>query len=100
MLLECKQGRTVATLETAIFLLRQVLEQRNSFNTFQLGKAVASVSVALLARFTQWGWFEDIEELVKWVAMQCDQTYVCQFSNFIILTLREASLEQCLKSAM
>lgn len=63
ILIGCKQGRLVATLETAIFLLRQVLDQQASSHPLRSNTA-HHLGIALLTRFNQWGWYEDLEEVV------------------------------------
>ena len=64
IILECKQNRPVSTLETAIFLLRQVLDERPPSNPLR-SDALHHLLIALLIRFNQWGWIEDNNEAVK-----------------------------------
>jgi hypothetical protein len=64
ILSECKQSRPVSTLETAILLLRQVLDQLPPSHPLR-PDALHHLSSALLTRFNQWGWIEDSDEAVK-----------------------------------
>lgn len=86
--MECKQGRPVATLETAIFLLRQVLDQQAPSHPSR-SNTIHYLGVALLTRFNQLGWYEDLEEVVKLHAQHIESVssmpFVCQYLMFIII---------------
>ena len=64
--LECRESRPLSTLQTAIFLLYQVLEQRPSPHPLRL-TYLGHLSRARLTRFTQTGWVEDFDDVLKLV---------------------------------
>jgi hypothetical protein len=64
IILECKKSRPVSTVETAIFLLRSVLDQQPSAHPLRF-YALRHLSIALLTRFNQWGWVEDCREALE-----------------------------------
>jgi hypothetical protein len=53
----------MSVLETSIFLIRQVIEHKPPFRV--LSNALHALSVALLTRFIQAGWIEDVTEAVE-----------------------------------
>jgi hypothetical protein len=61
---ECRQSRPISTLETAVTLLRQVLDQRPPPHPLR-SETLRSLCTALLIRFNQWGWIEDCDEAVS-----------------------------------
>ena len=64
IVLECKQDRSSASLETAIFLLRELLNQQSASDPMRSDTS-HHLSTALLSRFYQNGWIEDFQEAFK-----------------------------------
>ncbi len=66
IVMECKQNRPIAALETAISLLRRVLDQRPPSHPLR-SDILRHLSIALLSRFNQWGWTDDYFEAFKFM---------------------------------
>jgi hypothetical protein len=62
IVLECKQDRPSASLETAIFLLRELLNQQSPSDPMRSDTS-HHLSTALLTRFHQNSWIEDFQEV-------------------------------------
>ncbi len=62
IVVECKQDRPSSTLETAIFLLRQTLDNQPSGHPFR-SDALRQLGMALLVKFSQHGWMIDVREV-------------------------------------
>jgi len=70
MIRECFEESSYSNLETAIFLLRQARDQLQETDPLR-SNAIHHLSLALHARFNQYGWAEDFSEIFKLVGDMC-----------------------------
>ena len=67
LLLECKESQPVSTLESAIFLLRDMLDKQPRPHPFRL-TTLYHLSLALITRCSHFGWHNDVEDICHYLA--------------------------------